>query len=264
MPRRKIQKFDSKGRPVRKTEFDKSRKCYIDGEDDGRNDVVRKNRDGSYDAAVIDFENDCMDEDSDKKNHPKDKATCKMDQTSDLGDPLYGDAPPESPRIAQLRGLMVDLLTEGQWSHFYDHLGLNKGFAEIAAEESAQLGKWVTRQTIQSHWNKIIAKVSYFDLVLSCPDAQPITIIAKDYGWSANKMNKFLHEQGVQYKIQKTWVLYSNHAGQGYTKTETVPYTDQNGIVHNATHTKWTQKGRLFIYDLMKTAGNIPFVEQEN
>lgn len=47
-------------------------------------------------------------------------------------------------------------------------------------------------------------KVSYYDLVLSCPDALPITILAKDYGWTAQQMNKFLHEQGVQYKLQKT------------------------------------------------------------
>lgn len=129
-------------------------------------------------------------------------------------------------------------------------------------EASRRLAERVAIQTQQIA--EMQPKVSYFDLVLSCPDAQPITIIAEDYGWSANKMNKFLHEQGVQYKIRKTWVLYSNHAGQGYTKTETVPYTDQNGNVHNATHTKWTQKGRLFIYDLMKAAGNLPLVEQDD
>lgn len=129
-------------------------------------------------------------------------------------------------------------------------------------EASRRLAEQVAIQTQQIA--EMQPKVSYFDLVLSCSDAQPITIIAKDYGWSAIKMNKFLHEQRVQYKIRKTWVLYSNHAGQGYTKTETVPYTDQIGIVHNATHTKWTQKGRLFIYDLMKAAGNLPLIEQEN
>lgn len=129
-------------------------------------------------------------------------------------------------------------------------------------EANRRLAEQVAIQTQQIA--EMQPKVSYFDLVLSCPDTQPITIIAKDYGWSANRMNKFLHEQGVQYKIRKTWVLYSHHAGQGYTKTETVPYTDQAGNVHNATHTKWTQKGRLFIYDLMKAAGNLPLVELED
>ena len=105
-------------------------------------------------------------------------------------------------------------------------------------------------------------KVSYYDLVLSCPDALPITILAKDYGWTAQQMNKFLHKQGVQYKLQKTWLLYAKYQDKGYTHSETYPYTDHNGIVHNSISTKWTQSGRLFIYELMKAAGNLPLVEQ--
>ena len=106
-------------------------------------------------------------------------------------------------------------------------------------------------------------KVSYYDLVLSCPDALPITILAKDYGWTAQQMNKFLHKQGVQYKLQKTWLLYARYQDKGYTHSETYPYTDHNGTVHNSINTKWTQSGRLFIYELMKAAGNLPLVEQD-
>ena len=106
-------------------------------------------------------------------------------------------------------------------------------------------------------------KVSYYDLVLSCPDALPITILAKDYGWTAQQMNKFLHEQGVQYKLQKTWLLYARYQDKGYTHSETYPYTDHNGNVHNSINTKWTQSGRLFIYELMKDAGNLPLVERD-
>lgn len=106
-------------------------------------------------------------------------------------------------------------------------------------------------------------KVSYYDLVLSCPDALPITILAKDYGWTAQQMNKFLHKQGVQYKLQKTWLLYARYQDKGYTHSETYPYTDHNGNVHNSINTKWTQSGRLFIYELMKAAGNLPLVEQD-
>lgn len=106
-------------------------------------------------------------------------------------------------------------------------------------------------------------KVSYYDLVLSCPDALPITILAKDYGWTAQQMNKFLHKQGVQYKLQKTWLLYAKYQDKGYTHSETYPYADHNGNVHNSISTKWTQSGRLFIYELMKAAGNLPLVEQD-
>ena len=106
-------------------------------------------------------------------------------------------------------------------------------------------------------------KASYYDLVLRCPDALPISIIAKDFGWSARRMNEFLHEQGIQYKLQKTWLLYAEHAKRGFTKTETYPYLDTAGNPHTSILTKWTQAGRLFIYNLMKTAGHLPIMEQE-
>ena len=106
-------------------------------------------------------------------------------------------------------------------------------------------------------------KASYYDRVLSCPDALPISIIAKDYGWSAVKMNRFLHQQGVQYKLGDTWLLYAKHADRGFTKSETCQYTDSEGNPHNRIHTKWTQAGRLFIYRLMTAAGHPPREEED-
>ena len=106
-------------------------------------------------------------------------------------------------------------------------------------------------------------KATYYDLVLACPDALPITVIAKDYGWSGKRMNKFLQEKKVQYKLGDTWLLYAEYADKGYTKSETVSYKGKNGDDHSKVHTKWTQKGRLFIYELMKAAGYLPIVEKE-
>ena len=105
-------------------------------------------------------------------------------------------------------------------------------------------------------------KAAYYDKVLACPEALPITIIAKDYGWSARKMNLFLQEAGVQFRLGKTWVLYAAFAGKGYTKSETILYTDQCGDTHPYLFTKWTQKGRLMIYELMKAAGYEPKEDQ--
>ena len=107
-------------------------------------------------------------------------------------------------------------------------------------------------------------KASYYDLVLSCRDALPISIIAKDYGWSAKKMNKFLHEQGVQYKLGETCLLYARYAEMGYTKSETFTYPGHDDTVHSKVGTKWTQAGRLFIYGLMKNAGHAPIIEWES
>ena len=106
-------------------------------------------------------------------------------------------------------------------------------------------------------------KATYYDVVLKCKDAVNISVIAKDYGWSAQKMNEFLHQKGIQYKQSNIWLLYQKHAGCGYTKTNTHIYEDSCGKEHTKVHTKWTQKGRLFIYSLLKADGIVPQIEME-
>lgn len=106
-------------------------------------------------------------------------------------------------------------------------------------------------------------KATYYDVVLKCKDAVNISVIAKDYGWSAQKMNEYLHKKGVQFKQADIWLLYQKHAGCGYTKTNTHIYEDSCGNEHTKVHTKWTQKGRLFIYSLLKADGIFPQIEQE-
>lgn len=106
-------------------------------------------------------------------------------------------------------------------------------------------------------------KASYYDVVLNCKDLISIGKIAKDYGWSAKKMNDYLHEKGVQYKQGKTWLLYQKHASYGYTSTKTHIYHGDDGFEHAAEpHMYWTQKGRLFIYELLKSDGILPLIEQ--
>ena len=122
------------------------------------------------------------------------------------------------------------------------------------------------RETVDTQMELLTAmepKADYYDRVLACPEAVPITVIAKDYGWSARKMNRFLQDSGVQFKIGKTWVLYAAFADKGYTKSETILYTDQCGTTHPYWFTKWTQKGRLMIYELMNQAGYRPTEAQE-
>lgn len=104
-------------------------------------------------------------------------------------------------------------------------------------------------------------KVTYYDIVLQSPDAVPITLIAKDYGLSARKMNQLLHELGIQFKQSGVWVLYQAHAGNGYTDTKTHLVAEGR---HTRLHTYWTQKGRLFIYEQLKNQrGILPSIEQD-
>lgn len=105
-------------------------------------------------------------------------------------------------------------------------------------------------------------KASYYDVVLNSPDLVSITEIAKDYGWSAQKMNEYLHVHSIQFKQGgRIWILYQKYAEMGLTSTKTHTYPDINGTIHTKVHTYWTQKGRLFIYDLLKGNGILPTIE---
>lgn len=102
-------------------------------------------------------------------------------------------------------------------------------------------------------------KASYYDLILQNTNTVPITQIAKDYGMSGQRFNTLLHDLGVQYKFRKTWLLYQNYADCGYTQSRTYAIDDNRSVMH----TYWTQKGRLFLYDLLKSEGIYPLIEQE-
>lgn len=106
-------------------------------------------------------------------------------------------------------------------------------------------------------------KGTYYDLVLQCPNLLSITVIAKDYGESGQWLNNKLHELGVQYKQGDIWLLYQKYADKGYTKTKTQPITRSTGPDVKM-HTYWTQKGRLFIYEILKNIGILPKIEKEN
>ena len=103
-------------------------------------------------------------------------------------------------------------------------------------------------------------KASYYDLILQNKNTVPITQIAKDYGMSGRKFNELLHELRVQYKFRKTWLLYQHYAECGYTQSRTYAIDESRSVMH----TYWTQKGRLFLYDLLKNEGILPVIEQED
>ena len=109
--------------------------------------------------------------------------------------------------------------------------------------------------------NEMKPKADYVDRILSCKKLMPVTLIAKDYGYSGKGFNKILHDAGVQYKIGKQWVLYSKYQGCGYTHSRQYPeITNSKGeLVSNM---EWTQKGRLFLYNFLKKRNILPTIEQ--
>lgn len=109
---------------------------------------------------------------------------------------------------------------------------------------------------------KLKPKADYTDVILRNKTLVTVTQIAKDYGMSGQALNNLLHELGVQYKQSGQWLLYSNYHNKGYTHSETIDFVRKDGRKDVKLNTKWTQRGRLFLYDLLKEISVIPSIER--
>ena len=105
-------------------------------------------------------------------------------------------------------------------------------------------------------------KVTYVDMILASKETVTTTQIAQDYGQSAKAFNVLLRNFGVQHKVGGQWVLYAKHLPFGYVQSDTFPIVHKNGTNGTVMHTKWTQKGRLFLYEELKKHNIIPLIEQ--
>lgn len=106
-------------------------------------------------------------------------------------------------------------------------------------------------------------KARYVDQILKSKGTVTATQIAKDYGMTAPALNKILHDEGIQFKQNKQWLLYKKYADEGYTKSDTIDITRSNGDPDVTINTRWTQKGRLFIHEILRKVGIVPYMDRE-
>ena len=108
---------------------------------------------------------------------------------------------------------------------------------------------------LQQEIGELKPKADYVDEILKSTGTLATTQIAADYGISAQKLNKLLHEARLQRKVNKQWVLYSDHMGKSYTESDTIPIVRSDGREDTVLQTRWTQKGRLKIHEIMTDFG---------
>src|SRR5699024_7925357 len=129
----------------------------------------------------------------------------------------------------------------------------------LEALQQERTGRLVAEQQVA----ELKPKADYYDQILRSKKLIAIGAIAKDYGMSAQAMNKLLHDLKVQYKQGGQWLLYQNHATKGYTSSETHRYVKSDGNEDFSLLTKWTQKGRIFLYELLKSKDILPMIERK-
>ena len=107
----------------------------------------------------------------------------------------------------------------------------------------------------------------YCDAVLQSTSTYTVTDIAKEYGWTAARMNTKLHDIGLQYfckskrgdKMITHWYLYSKFDGEGFVEYETTPYFDKDTCKKKSSkHMRWTERGKAYIYERLKKEGILP------
>lgn len=103
----------------------------------------------------------------------------------------------------------------------------------------------------------------YVDTILSSPGTMATTQIAADYDMSAKKLNKILHEEGIQRCVNGQWILYKQHMGKGYTKSVTFNFYHSDGGQDAKPNTQWTQKGRLLIHEILTARGILAVMDRQ-
>lgn len=122
------------------------------------------------------------------------------------------------------------------------------------SKENMELGNKIT---------DMLPKVSYYDKILQSNATMTITQIAQDYGMSAIKMNKELEAMKIQHKVRGQWILYGQFLTGGYVHSRAVDIIRSDGRHDVKYNTEWTTKGRIFLYESLKSKGILPLIEQE-
>ena len=133
----------------------------------------------------------------------------------------------------------------------YDSKFAKNLFAELLTERAK-------KEALHECLEEIAPKARYCDFILKCDNAIPVSVIAKDYGMTAVSLNQLLNGLGIQYSVGGVWVLYKKYCNQGYTISKTYHVNETIAEVR----TYWTQKGRHFIYEILKWFGILPEAEK--
>ena len=102
----------------------------------------------------------------------------------------------------------------------------------------------------------------YARTILSSTQTVTVTQIAQDYGYGPVRFNELLFQLHIQHKVGGQWILYIPYLNKGYVQSFSSYFVKPDGEIQVKLHTRWTQSGRLFLYEELKRAGILPLIEK--
>ena len=126
-------------------------------------------------------------------------------------------------------------------------------FRELKQERAKRAH--LERQTAEPRrWAATIRpKLDFFDRVLRRGDLLPTVVIAADYGMTEHDFTDMLRALRICSDTGYGLRLMPRYAQQGYAAWETVLY----GNHHKDQRLLWTQRGRYFLYQMLKDHNNL-------
>ena len=109
----------------------------------------------------------------------------------------------------------------------------------------SDLDRAVAINELQKYQERYKEQAEKYTKIYESDGLYTVTEIAKDLGMNARKLNKILHDKGIQYKGQNgSWYLYSKYE-------HLVPEYCDYHITEYGQSLKWKNKGREWIIELL-------------
>lgn len=130
-----------------------------------------------------------------------------------------------------------------------------------ANEVEAKQKALVALEQVNKELEEAKPKLTYYDTILNSVGTMTSSQIGADYGMSAIKLNGILNEQKLIKKVNNQWILYAKYQNQGLTESKTFD-VEHGSIVGSYVSTRWTQKGRLKIHEILTKLGYVANVDK--
>ena len=128
----------------------------------------------------------------------------------------------------------------------------------LKRERTERLALMKENVTLSLENERMKPMADYCAKILACPDTVTVTQIAQDYGMTAQDFNEMLADMKIQYRCGRQWILYSGYKQQGFVQSATTTYTRYDGTKGVRVSSRWTQLGRIFLYERLKGEGVMP------